>query len=139
MLYSILFFFQACNIENSVAMRLQFTNINDGQGSIYVAVYDQADKFLKEKKVRFQKIIPVSEPGKLEITLSDLPAGTYAISCFHDVNGNGKLDKNFLGIPVEPYGFSNNARPTFRAPNWEEARFYWEPGAEVVSIRLEQW
>lgn len=120
-------------------MRLQFTNINDDQGSIYVAVYDQANHFLKEKKVRFQKIIPVSEQGNLEITLPDLPAGTYAISCFHDVNGNGKLDKNFLGIPSEPYGFSNNARPTFRAPNWEEAKFFWEPGAEIVSIRLEKW
>ena len=120
-------------------MRLQFTNINAAKGSIYVAVYDRPEKFLKEQEVRFQKIIPVSAKGELEITLPELPAGNYAISCFHDVNGNGKLDKNLLGIPTEPYGFSNNARPTFRAPNWEEARFFWEPGAEVQRIRLEKW
>lgn len=123
----------------TTAMRIQFTNINAARGSIYLAVYDQSDKFLDEKAVRFQKIIPISEKGKVEITLPDLPAGVYAISCFHDVNGNGKMDKNILGIPTEPYGFSNNARPTFRAPNWEEAKFYWQPGAETVSIRLEKW
>ncbi len=123
----------------TTVMHVQFTNVDAAQGSIYVAVYDRAANFLNEKKVLFQKIIPVSEIGSLEIALSELPAGTYAISCFHDVNGNGKLDKNFLGIPSEPYGFSNNARPTFRAPNWEEAKFYWEPGAQVVSIRLEKW
>ncbi|MEO6039142.1 MAG: DUF2141 domain-containing protein [Saprospiraceae bacterium] len=120
-------------------MRLQFTNIRNAQGSIYLAIYDQADKFLEEKEVYFQKIIPVAEQGELEITLAGLPAGHYAISCFHDVNGNGELDKNFLGIPTEPYGFSNNARPKFRAPNWEEAKFYWEPGMQALRIRLEKW
>ncbi len=120
-------------------MRIQFTNLRAAKGSIYLAVYDQSEKFLDEKEVRFQKIIPVSALGNIEITLPDLTAGSYAISCFHDVNGNGKLDKNILGIPTDPYGFSNNTRPTFRAPNWEEAKFYWQPGAEVVSIRLEKW
>lgn len=132
--------FHLCTMNHSVAtMRIQFTNVNAARGSIYVAVYDQPNNFLDEKEVRFQKIVPVSELGDLHITLSELPAGTYAISCFHDVNGNGKMDKNFLGIPTEPYGFSNNARPTFRAPSWEEAKFYWQPGAEVVHIRLEKW
>jgi len=120
-------------------MRIQFTNIKAARGSIYLAVYDQADKFLDEQEVQYQQIIPVSAQGSLEIVIPDLPAGTYAISCFHDVNGNGKMDKNFLGIPTDPYGFSNNARPTFRAPNWEEARFYWQPGVEVVRVRLEKW
>ena len=120
-------------------MRLQFTNISDARGSIYVAVYDREDKFLNENEVRFQQIVPISARGEIEITMSDLPAGTYAISCFHDVNGNGKMDKNILGIPTEPYGFSNNARPKFRAPNWEEAKFYWQPGADALQIRLEKW
>ncbi len=124
---------------SATTMRIQFTNVNAARGSIYVAVYDQADKFLDVKAMCCQKIISVSERGTVEIALPELPAGVYAISCFHDINGNGKLDKNILGIPTEPYGFSNNARPTFRAPNWEEAKFYWQPGAEIVSIRLEKW
>lgn len=85
----------------STTMRIQFTNIKAAQGSIYLAVYDQADKFLDEQEVRYQQIIQVSARGSLEIVVSDLPAGNYAISCFHDVNGNGKMDKNFLGIPTD--------------------------------------
>jgi len=123
----------------TTTMRIQFTNLNAARGSIYLAIYNQESKFLDEKEVLLQKIIPVSAPGSLEITLPELPAGTYAISCFHDVNGNGKMDKNFLGVPTDPYGFSNNARPSFRAPNWEEAKFYWQPGAEMVNINLEKW
>ncbi len=139
MLYPFLLLLNFWNMDNLAVMRLQFSNIDAAQGSIYLAVFDQKDKFLDQAAVRFQKIIPVTEQGNLEIALPELPAGTYAISCFHDVNGNGKLDTNFLGIPTEPYGFSNNARPKFRAPNWEEAKFDWQPGAEMLRIRLEKW
>lgn len=52
----------------------------------------------------------------------DLPAGTYAVMVTHDENGNGKLDTNLVGMPVEGYGFSNNPR-VMRKPTWEEARF----------------
>ena len=139
MLYPFLLLLNFWNMENPVTMRLQFSNIDAAQGSIYLAVYDKRHKFLDETAVLFQKVIPVVQSGNLEIALPELPAGTYAISCFHDVNGNGKLDTNFLGIPTEPYGFSNNARPKFRAPNWEEAKFDWQPGAEMLRIRLEKW
>lgn len=139
MLYPFLLLLNFWNMENLATMRLQFSNIDAAQGSIYLAVYDKRHKFLDETAVLFQKVIPVVQSGNLEIALPELPAGTYAISCFHDVNGNGKLDTNFLGIPTEPYGFSNNARPKFRAPNWEEAKFDWQPGAEMLRIRLEKW
>ena len=75
---------------------------------------------------------------QLRASLSDLPAGQYAVSCYHDLNGNGVLDKNWFGIPSEPYGFSNDARPSFRAPTWEESRFYWN-GADVVNIKIDSW
>ncbi|MEL1265494.1 DUF2141 domain-containing protein [Pseudoxanthomonas putridarboris] len=52
----------------------------------------------------------------------DLPAGAYAVMVTHDENGNGKLDTNLIGMPVEGYGFSNNPA-VMRKPTWEEARF----------------
>jgi uncharacterized protein (DUF2141 family) len=53
------------------------------------------------------------------VIFGNLEPGRYAAIAFHDENRNGKLDKNFLGVPAEPYGFSNSARgflgpPTFR-------------------------
>jgi len=55
---------------------------------------------------------------------------------FHDENGNGKNDRNFLGIPKEPYGFSNNARRKFGPPTWTEAKFAVSSPAVVVEIQV---
>lgn len=49
-----------------------------------------------------------------------LPAGSYGVIAFHDINGNEKLDTNMIGIPTEPYGFSNNARGLLSKPDHEE-------------------
>ncbi len=56
------------------------------------------------------------------ILVFDAEPGTYAVAVHHDANSNGKVDTNFLGIPREGYGVSNDPRPRFRAPRFEEAR-----------------
>lgn len=118
---------------------ISFTNIQHTQGNIYVGVYRSKSDFLKPEKACLKKIIPVAQAGTLAVDCSELAAGVYAVSCFHDLNGNGKLDTNLFGIPTEPYGFSNNARPKFRAPNWDETKFEIKEGTNNISIRLEKW
>lgn len=59
--------------------------------------------------------------GKAKIVLTGIPAGTYALSVFHDANGNGKLD-TFVGIPREGYGFSRNPGFKPRAPTFAETQ-----------------
>lgn len=61
--------------------------------------------------------------------------GTYAVSASQDLNNNSELDNNFLGIPKEPWGTSNNIRPSFRAPTFTEAKF--ELTGESLRINLE--
>lgn len=56
-------------------------------------------------------------------TVLTLPKGRYAIAAFYDADGNGKLSKNLVGVPSEPYGFSNNVRGLFSAPSFPEAAF----------------
>ncbi len=116
-----------------------FTHIKQAKGQIYVAVYDNAGTYMNPDKARAKRVLPVSATGNLACAFPELPPGTYAISCFHDVNGNGKLDTNLLGIPTEPYGASNNARPKFRAANWAETKFEWKNDSGAISIRLEKW
>ena len=57
----------------------------------------------------------------MSYSFAELAEGKYAVAVFHDENKNGILDKNYLGIPTEAYGFSNNARRTFSAPSFKEA------------------
>lgn len=54
---------------------------------------------------------------------SGIAPGTYAVALFHDENGNGKLDTNFLGIPREGVGVSNNKMRTLGPPTWEDSKF----------------
>ena len=56
-------------------------------------------------------------------TFRDVAPGTYAIAAIHDENGNAELDKNFVGIPTEGYGVSNNKTRALSAPKWSEAKF----------------
>ncbi len=66
--------------------------------------------------------LDASPSGKETILSFEVPPGTYAVAVYHDANSNGKLDANFLGIPREGYGVSNDVRPRFRAPRFSEAR-----------------
>ena len=61
--------------------------------------------------------------GVVEITIPDLPAGDYAVVALHDENANQQLDRNWLGVPVEQWGMSNNPPYRFAAPSFEAARF----------------
>lgn len=62
-------------------------------------------------------------PGAMQCVFRDLPAGDYAASAAHDQNDNGETDRNFVGMPTEPWAVSNNVRPSLRAPRFAEAAF----------------
>lgn len=125
------------NAGSGAELRVSLNNIQEAKGSVYVAVYASETDFLSSEKMTDRKIIPVSKSGTLDVAFVNLPTGAYAISCFHDINGNGKLDTNLFGVPTEPYGFSNNARPQFRAPFWGEAKFDLKKSGESQAIWLQ--
>ena len=66
-----------------------------------------------------------------------MAARLYAIRMYHDVNDNGELDTNLMGIPSEPFAFSNNAQGRFGPAAWDDAVF--EIGADAVrhTVRLD--
>lgn len=74
-----------------------------------------------------------------EFIFSNLKSGKYAVSVMNDQNGNKVIDKNFLGIPKEEWGVSNNIRPTLRAPKFEEAVFEIDEKSDLtLKIRIEK-
>ena len=78
-----------------------------------------------------------ADPKGVSCRYANLPDGTYAVSVSHDLNGNRRTDTNFLGIPTEAWGVSNNARPTMRAPRFDEAAFKVVGGQSVtIDVRL---
>ncbi len=90
------------------------------KGNLHFALYRKSDPFPDFKSTYRNRI--VSSKNR-QISFNDLQQGEYALAVFHDENKNGKLDKNLFGVPSEKYGFSNNARGIFSAPNFLEAAF----------------
>ena len=108
-------------------------DIDDATGVLQVQVKAGQAQFEGEGAVA-QFMEPAVE-GTLTLTAADLPPGEYAIRIMHDINGNGELDTNFVGMPTEPYAFSNNARGSFGPAKWEDARFVIESDVtQVISL-----
>jgi uncharacterized protein (DUF2141 family) len=95
-------------------------NIKQSEGTVRVALFNSEDTFLDKA---FQGKSVKANGSEVSIEFADLPAGEYALSVFHDANDNGELDKNFMGIPREGFGFGNNAMGTFGPPSFEKAKF----------------
>ena len=121
--------------------------IRSESGAVMMGVYDSAERF--EKAVNNAAHIGLlSDKGRLiGVTLRarridqgigflKLPPGRYAIIVFHDENDNGLLDKSLLGIPLEGYGFSNNAHGFFSAPSFDAAAVTVGKGDTNISIAL---
>lgn len=105
-------------------------DIRDASGTVQVQVL--AGKAQFEGGGAVAQFLEQAVEGALTITAEDLPPGEYAIRIMHDVNGNDELDANFVGMPTEPYAFSNNARGMFGPATWEDARFVLE--GEVTQV-----
>lgn len=73
--------------------------------------------------------------GQATFVFKDLKPGAYAVLITHDENGNGQLDTNAMGMPLEGYGFSNNPR-VMRKPTWDEARFDLAGAAASIDVSL---
>lgn len=117
-------------------LRVIATNVRTDTGNIVVWVYGSAESWLKDDGVRTQKSVPVrgNRTGDSVTIELLLPPGEYAFSVFHDLEGDGRLDRNFIGLPKEPAGLSNNLRPKFGPPRFDKARF--TVGSTLVEQRI---
>lgn len=95
--------------------------IEDIEGELCVRVYDSEETYLEEDQ-EVKKIILDVTKSKMSHSFS-IPHGVYAISVFHDKNRDHECNRNFLGIPQEKYGFSNNFVPKLSMPKFKQCKF----------------
>lgn len=113
--------FEALPISDSqVKLIVEVENIRHTTGQPLRLAVDKKDGFMSDKAPFNYAIVEVNEE-KISYSFL-LPKGDYAISVYHDLNANEKLDKNFFGAPIEPYGFSRNFKPLLRAPRFDEVK-----------------
>jgi len=102
------------------------------KGTVVVALFDSEEAFLKQSIA--DTTVPLSEDGAATATFESISPGTYAISVFHDKNGNGKLNTNFIGIPKEKTGASNNPKQRMGPPLFEASKF--KLGTEPLTLSI---
>jgi len=107
------------------------------QGAVRAAMFRDATGWLKPDAAIRADIAALDSVSGTSVTFvyPDLPAGRYALSVFHDANNDGKLGTNPAGIPVEPYGFSRDARGRFGPPAFDDAAIDVQ-GEQRVTIHL---
>jgi uncharacterized protein (DUF2141 family) len=100
-----------------------------------VALYDSAAAFDGRGGAPVARAA-VSASGPVVATFENLPAGDYAVKAFHDVNGDGEMNTNPFGMPIEPYAFSNNAVGDMGPARWSAAHFAVSgETSQTISIR----
>ncbi len=112
----------ATSSTQAASLEVTIHGLKQPQGFVMLALYDQGAVWLRGKPLKATRI-SVSADGSLTHVFDDLPEDSeLAISVFHDVNGNGRMDTNPMGMPIEPYCFSNDAVGQFGPPKFEAAR-----------------
>src|SRR5690606_742307 len=117
--------------QSTSTIVVNISGFKSNEGKVYVALYNSADTFLT-KHVKGHE----GEVSNLKSTVifEGVENGIYAISVFHDENGNGKLDTGMFGIPSEPVGTSNNAAGFFGPPEFKDAKF--EVTGEKIELNI---
>ncbi|MCG2739786.1 MAG: DUF2141 domain-containing protein [Syntrophaceae bacterium] len=107
----------------------------DDRGDARAELCKSPEEYKGERETFRRTVLPIKN-GKVEWVLKDLPWGKYAVKAYHDKNANSILDKNAMGLPKEPYGFSNNARGFFGLPDYETVAFKFDQAVMTVPITV---
>ena len=129
-------------------LRIVIGGIRSAHGTVLIGLYDSSASFAKAVDAavkegflidpdRFAAVaLRANAALRSAVVFSNLAPGRYAAVTFHDENGNGKLDKSFLGVPVEPYGFSNDVQGFLGPPSFDDAAMELGEGNKEIRITL---
>ncbi|MDZ4845846.1 MAG: DUF2141 domain-containing protein [Chitinophagales bacterium] len=116
-------------------LTLIFTNLAPSKSRVNVVFYQTKHKFLS-KTDRLKGYKFNSNGSTLTTQVKDLSYGEFAIAFYQDVNNDGKCDRNFMGIPQEPYGFSNNFKPKLKPPGFGDCKFTYSEKENTLNLSM---
>jgi uncharacterized protein (DUF2141 family) len=121
--------------ETSGDLTLQVGGFLNNNGQVIANLFRESDDVMKPDKAYLQVRATISG-NRAQLVFRNLKYGKYAVTAFHDENGNGRLDHNLLHFPAEPLGFSNNFHMGVFSglPSFEKMQFEFVPGTESISI-----
>lgn len=130
--------FLSASTNRTLSVRI--TNINELKGSVRIAVFSSEVDFQNNNNAIYSRVIPLSSKADISLSIPLEEGKKHGIALFHDLNDNGKLDKTMVGIPKEPYAFSNNPKAKWEKPTFPDISFLPEQASdEALVLRLLSW
>ena len=120
----------------TATLTIKVENILRVEGQVMIGLFKDANGFPEDREHMLAYKIDEVAGNQLILEFANLEPGNYAFSVVQDYNKNYKMDKNLLGMPKEPFGFSNDFEPLFSAPDFNDCKFTLTPGANVQTIQL---
>lgn len=109
--------------SSGCTLRIHVDGLRNSNGVVGSVLFTSADGWPENVKKAFRSGPTPIEPGERQATVrwEHLRPGEYAVAAIHDENRNAKLDRNFIGIPKEGFGFANNPHVGLSAPAFQSA------------------
>jgi uncharacterized protein (DUF2141 family) len=118
-------------------IHVEVLNIRNSIGTVACALFESPVGFPNEYMHHATHLAAIKvRDTRARCHFVDIAPGTYALAVVHDENMNGKLDTNWLGIPIEGYGFSNDARALLGPPSFAAASFQYDGENLELTISL---
>lgn len=119
-------------------LELEINNIKEYHGTVWIGVYRSESSFLNKEEAILYSVKNPSASNK-SIVINNLHYGDYAIALFQDLNNNGTMDFDWLGIPSEPYAFSKPLHSKWRAPVFKEVKVSLYQSQKTITTSLTNW
>jgi len=110
--------------------------MDSSEGNLGILIFNGPKGWAEDRQAALKDLIFPAQQGTQSVKV-ELPPGKYAVALIHDVNKNHKLDKNWIGMPKEQWGMSNNPHATIKAPPIEKAMFTLD-GDKEIKIQLQK-
>ncbi len=118
------------------SVKIESDSLRNDEGNFRCLLFDSKVGFPGKVDQAYRRQSTPIAKGRAKLSFKEIPPGIYAVACIHDENLNRKLDKNFLGIPKEGFGFSRNPKIVVSAPKFSEAQFRVEETNQSFHIRM---
>jgi len=121
-------------------IHVEIANFHNSVGQVGCALFSSAEGFPMDLSHAMRQSTGAIRDKRASCEFDDVAPGTYAIAVLHDENSDGKIATNFMGIPTEGVGASNDAKPSsFSGPKFSDASFQFKGGLLNLQIRVEYY
>lgn len=129
-------FFSVSGFSQQAKITVKVKGIAEVKGMMSIALFSSEKEYSSKDTYTLAERVQITST-EFSFTFPEVPSGVYAVKIYHDVNSDEELDTNWIGMPKEPFGFSNDAKGRMGPPSFEAASFKAQGDTKLVITLME--